>query len=89
MERTPRNRAIIVSGPAACGKTHHKEALRKALGCKFVVDGWMPGDDVFSAALHLTFVSLPELTSNGYTNAISFKKAADLAGFTPSSERVG
>lgn len=36
----------VIHGPAGCGKTRNAEALKRAFGCRRIVDGWEPGQEL-------------------------------------------
>mgnify|MGYP003640550361 CR=1 FL=1 len=38
---------IVIHGPMATGKTHHKEAFAKHYGCTAIVDNWFVRDHEF------------------------------------------
>lgn len=38
-------KSVVVAGPQGCGKSKHKEAIRKHYGMSFIIDGWHPGND--------------------------------------------
>lgn len=50
---------VIVYGPQGCGKTRHAAELAAHFGVCRIIDDWMPGDPVESAALHLCQVEVP------------------------------
>ncbi|MCZ4340152.1 hypothetical protein O4H52_00940 [Sphingomonadaceae bacterium G21617-S1] len=33
---------VVVTGPAACGKTRNRDLLKSIFGCRRVVDSWEP-----------------------------------------------
>jgi len=45
---------VIVVGPQGCGKTRNAQALVQRLGCRGIVDDWVPGVALVPGALHLT-----------------------------------
>lgn len=49
--------ALIVHGPAGCGKTYNAEKLRKAFDLQGIVDGYEPGDRIEPGHLHLSWVA--------------------------------
>lgn len=70
---------VILYGPQGCGKTRHAETLRRNLGCKHVVDGWMPGDTVEPGGLHLTFIR-PNTKHTDQAKLITFAQAMRRGG---------
>ena len=47
-------KAILVIGPAGCGKTLHAKALAEYFGCVEVCDDWTPSKGLTPGVLHLT-----------------------------------
>jgi len=52
----------IIVGPMACGKTHNKEALKRAYGAKRIVDGF----DAFRGKLRNGDIALCSEIPRGY-----------------------
>jgi hypothetical protein len=50
---TEQTNTVVVHGPQASGKTQNAERIRKAYGCKSVIDGWEWGQGLVKGALHL------------------------------------
>jgi cytidylate kinase len=70
------NDAVIVHGPAGCGKSRHAAALARHYGKTVIIDDWQPraGASVPANALALTNASPPP------DNAIEFSTAMRAAG---------
>jgi hypothetical protein len=70
------NAAVIVHGPAGCGKSRHAAALARHYGKTVIIDDWQPhaGASVPADALVLTNASPPP------QNAITFSVAMRAAG---------
>ena len=46
--------SIIIHGRKGCGKTRHYEALRKAYGMKYIIDGYDPRQKLPSDTIAFT-----------------------------------
>lgn len=58
-------KSVIVHGPAASGKTRHKEALRKYFGLSRSIDDWDGRSDQGADTLYLTNVPADRIDVNG------------------------
>ena len=71
---------VIIHGPSGCGKTHNAQRLSEFFGCRSVVDGWGPDDQVVGEALHLTNCKPSHAEVGPHVRILSYDRAIAACG---------